>query len=65
MRRLSGNRVARGRCNRHFHERCHWREYAEDIRALAEGMQDQLTKDVMLRLGGDYDRLAKEIEKRI
>jgi hypothetical protein len=27
-------------------------------------MQDQLAKDVMLRLANDYERLAQEVERR-
>jgi hypothetical protein len=27
-------------------------------------MQDQLAKDVMLRLADDYERLAQEVERR-
>ena len=42
-----------------------WRERAEEIRAQAERMQDQLARDVMLHLAGDYERLAEEAEERI
>jgi hypothetical protein len=28
-------------------------------------MQDQLARDVMLHLAGDYERLAEEAEERI
>ena len=41
-----------------------WRERAEEIRAVAERMQDELARGVMLQLAGDYDRLADEAEKR-
>jgi hypothetical protein len=42
-----------------------WRERAVEIRTLAERMQDQLTRDIMLRLPDDYERLAREAEERI
>ena len=41
-----------------------WRTRADEIRALAERMQDRLAKDVMLRLADDYERLAREVERR-
>jgi hypothetical protein len=41
-----------------------WRTRANQIRDLAERMQDQLAKDVMLRVADDYERLAQEVEKR-
>jgi hypothetical protein len=41
-----------------------WRTRANQIRALAERMQDQLAKDVMLRLANEYEQLAQEVERR-
>jgi hypothetical protein len=41
-----------------------WRTRANQIRALAERMHDQLAKDVMLRLADDYERSAQEVERR-
>jgi hypothetical protein len=41
-----------------------WRTRADEIRALADRMQDPLAQDVMLRLADDYERLAQEVEKR-
>jgi hypothetical protein len=42
----------------------HWRQRAQEARALAEQMHDTLCKDMMLRVANDYERIAKEIEER-
>jgi hypothetical protein len=34
------------------------------MRALAERMNDQISKRMMLMIADDYDRLANEVEKR-
>jgi len=41
-----------------------WRKRAAEIRDLAKQMQDQPTKDALLRLADDYVRRAEEAEKR-
>jgi hypothetical protein len=41
-----------------------WRERAEAIRALADQMEDQGTKEALLHLAADYERRATEAEAR-
>jgi hypothetical protein len=41
-----------------------WRERAEEIRSVAQRMQDELARGVMLQLAHDYERLADEAERR-
>jgi hypothetical protein len=36
----------------------HWRDRAEEMRALAQDVQDEMARQTMLRLAQDYDRLA-------
>ena len=42
-----------------------WRKRAAEIRALAEHVRDQWTKNALLRLAADYDEQVKEAEKRV
>jgi hypothetical protein len=41
-----------------------WRDRAEEMRMVAEGMQSELNKKIALRLAADYDRLAMHAERR-
>jgi hypothetical protein len=43
----------------------HWHERAEEARALAEQMKDEVTKQTMLGLAQDYDRLAVRASIRL
>ena len=42
----------------------HWRRRAEEARTIAEQMSDLQSKDSMLRIAKDYERLAKRAEQR-
>jgi hypothetical protein len=42
----------------------HWRQRAEEARTIAEQMSDLQSKDSMLRIAKDYERLAERAEQR-
>ena len=42
----------------------YWRDRAEEMRMVAEGMQSEQNKKIALRLAADYDRLAVHAERR-
>ena len=41
-----------------------WRMRAEEARALAESMHDEISKEMMVGIANDYDRAADELERR-
>ena len=50
----------------HFiNDPAHWHQRAEETRALAEQMNDEATKQRMLRVAQDYDRLAVRASIRV
>ena len=42
----------------------HWLERAEQMRNLADDLDDEQAKETMLRIANDYGRLAKHAEQR-
>ena len=42
----------------------HWRKRADEARALAEQMKDPQSKEAMLRIATDYERLAERAAGR-
>jgi hypothetical protein len=43
----------------------HWRSRAEEARAIAEQMKDMPSREAMLRIAKDYERLAARAEQRL
>ena len=41
----------------------HWRERAEEARAVADGLNHNVAKQVLLRIAEDYERLAEWFEE--
>jgi len=48
----------------HFNDPEHWRRRAEESRVLAEMMNDEKAKKIMLGIAEDYEKLATRAAKR-
>jgi hypothetical protein len=42
----------------------YWRDLAQQMRTLAERMNDGISKQMMLLIANDYETLAEEVENR-
>jgi hypothetical protein len=49
----------------HFNDPQHWYQRAEEARVLAEQMIDETAKEMMMRIAGDYDKLAVRASVRL
>jgi len=43
----------------------YWRSRAEDARVLAESLQEENSKQIMLGIARDYERMAELAEQRV
>jgi hypothetical protein len=41
-----------------------WRKYADEARSLADDMKDEISRQMMLQIANDYERLAKRAERQ-
>jgi hypothetical protein len=57
-------RGERGMSSGFLQDAAHWRERAEEMRALARDVTDQGAKQAMLRIANDYEYLARRAEGR-
>ena len=42
----------------------HWRQRAEEARTIADQMHDPQSKEAMLKIAEDYERLGERAERR-
>ena len=42
----------------------HWRKHADEARSLANGTKDEISKQIMLQIADEYERLAKHAQRR-
>jgi hypothetical protein len=47
-----------------IYDPAHWRTRADEARILAKELDDLESRDAMLRMAEDYERLAKWVEDR-
>ena len=49
----------------HFNDAEHWQKRAEESRVLAEQMNDETARKIMLRIADDYEKLAARAATRL
>ena len=42
----------------------YWQARAEEARVVAESLQDPTSREIMLRIASDYERMAEKAEER-
>jgi hypothetical protein len=47
-----------------FDDPQHWRMRVEEVRIIAEGTRDHISKLILLRIAADYGQLAERMEER-
>ncbi len=55
--------MARGMRNKFVAARM-YRDRAEELRAIADGLAQESERDLLMSIAGDYERLAKSAETR-
>jgi len=63
-RRASGRRLRADMPASFINDPEHWRHRADEARSIAEQMSDSPSKEAMLRIANDYERLAERAEQR-
>jgi len=48
-----------------FENANYWRSRAEEARLLADSLEDAQSKQIMLGIAGDYERIAELAEQRV
>jgi hypothetical protein len=43
----------------------HWRDMAEEARAMADGLATEANRQQMLQIAEDYERLAKQAQREL
>jgi hypothetical protein len=54
-----------GRCVMSYSDPAHWRGRAEELRGLADKMNESVSKGLMHKMAEDYERLAETAEQRV
>lgn len=49
----------------HFNDPPYWRDRAEELRVIAEGLKEPNARDMILACARDYDLLAERAQERL